>query len=241
MYQRLRKCFPTQLMYALIKCLLYTALCQTLKSQRSTNHAVFPCRACGLSNDQVTADLHKQRGATVALFTHRWDPKQVRPSWGKVTSQSSKVDLSSSFQKGGTATLPSNIMNQFSMFSFLHRIQESPDQIITCRCPHISPQQNNWDPLLLWWFQLLSHVQLFAIPWTVACQAPLSIAFSRQEYWSGLPFPPPGDLPNPGTEPRSSALAGRFFTTEPPGKPSCDVWLCFSPSPLGYSVSPDPL
>ena len=57
-------------------------------------------------------------------------------------------------------------------------------------------------------------------PWTVACQAPLSMGFSRQEYWSRLPFLPPGDLPNPGMEPESSAspaLAGGFFTTEPPG------------------------
>ena len=84
--------------------------------------------------------------------------------------------------------------------------------------------------------QLLSHVQLFAAPWTVTPHAPLSMGFPR----SGLPFPSLGDLPNPGTEPRSSALAGRFFTTEPPGKPSCDVWLYFSPSPLGYAVSPDP-
>ena len=61
-----------------------------------------------------------------------------------------------------------------------------------------------------------------ATPWTVACQAPLSMEFSRQEYWSSLPYPPPGDLPDPGIEPRSpesqSALADRFFTTGPPGK-----------------------
>ena len=57
-------------------------------------------------------------------------------------------------------------------------------------------------------------------PWTVACQAPLSLGFSRQEYWSGLPFPPPGDLPYPEIEPVSPALAGRFFTTEPPLKPT---------------------
>ena len=63
----------------------------------------------------------------------------------------------------------------------------------------------------------------FATPWTVACQVPLSMGFSRQEYWRGLPFPPPGDLPDPGielTSPVSPALAKRFFTTEPPGKPS---------------------
>ena len=61
-----------------------------------------------------------------------------------------------------------------------------------------------------------SHVQLFMTPWTVACQAPLSMGFSKQEYWNGLSCPPPGDLPNPGTEPESlmsPALAGGFFTT----------------------------
>ena len=61
-----------------------------------------------------------------------------------------------------------------------------------------------------------SRVQLFAIPWAVACQAPLSMGFSRQEYWSGLPCPPPEDLPNPGIEPTSlmsPALAGGYFTT----------------------------
>ena len=67
---------------------------------------------------------------------------------------------------------------------------------------------------------VLSHVQLFATPWTVTLQAPLSVGFPRQEFWSGLPFPPPGNLPNPGIEPASSALAGRVFTAEPPQKPN---------------------
>ena len=61
-----------------------------------------------------------------------------------------------------------------------------------------------------------SHVQLLVTPWTVACQAPLSMGFSRQEYWKGLPCPPSGNLPNPGIESvsfRSPALAGGFFTT----------------------------
>ena len=53
----------------------------------------------------------------------------------------------------------------------------------------------------------------------IARQAPLSVGFSRQEHWSGLPFPPPGDLPDPGIEPRSPTVASRFFTTEPPEKP----------------------
>ena len=55
-------------------------------------------------------------------------------------------------------------------------------------------------------------------PWTVAPQAPLSLGLSQQEYQSGLSFPLPGNLPDPGIEPESLALAGRFFTTEPPGK-----------------------
>ena len=57
----------------------------------------------------------------------------------------------------------------------------------------------------------LSHVRLFATPWTVAQQAPLSMEFPRQEYWSGLPFPSPGNLPDPGIEPASPALVGGFF------------------------------
>ena len=65
-----------------------------------------------------------------------------------------------------------------------------------------------------------SRVRLFATPWTTARQAPLSVGFSQQEYWSGLPFPTPGYLPHPGIIPTtltSLAMAGRFFTTEPPG------------------------
>ena len=61
-----------------------------------------------------------------------------------------------------------------------------------------------------------SCVQLFVTPWTIARQAPLSMGFSRHEYWNGLPFPSPGDLPDPGIKPASltsPALAGRFFTT----------------------------
>ena len=68
---------------------------------------------------------------------------------------------------------------------------------------------------------MLSRVRLFVIPWNVALQAPLSMGFSRQEYWRRLPFPPPEDLLNPGIEPASlasPALAGGFLTTEPPGK-----------------------
>ena len=82
-------------------------------------------------------------------------------------------------------------------------------EALTCMCAHALSH--------------FSHVRLFVTPWTVALQAPLSMGFSRQGYWSGWPCPPPRDLPNPGIEPvplMSPALAGRFFTLVPPGKPS---------------------
>ena len=68
----------------------------------------------------------------------------------------------------------------------------------------------------------LSRVRLFATLWTVVHQAPLSMGILQ--YWSGLPCPPPGDLPNPGIEPRSPALQADTLTSEPPGKPIWDRW-----------------
>ena len=64
-----------------------------------------------------------------------------------------------------------------------------------------------------------SHVRLFEIPGTVVRQVPLSMEFSRQEFWSELPFPSPGDLPNPGIEPGSPTLQADSLLSEPPGKP----------------------
>ena len=65
----------------------------------------------------------------------------------------------------------------------------------------------------------LSRVRLFVTPWTVARQAPQSMGFSRQEYWTVLPFPSPGDLPNPGIKPGSPSLRADALPSEPPGKP----------------------
>ena len=67
---------------------------------------------------------------------------------------------------------------------------------------------------------MLSSVQVFLIPWNAANQVPLSIRFTRQEYWSGLPFPPPGPHPNPRIKPGSPVLAGGFFITVSPEMPS---------------------
>ena len=66
--------------------------------------------------------------------------------------------------------------------------------------------------------KLLSCVRLFATPWTVAYKASLSMEFSRQEYWSGLPLPSPGDPPNPGIKPKSPTLQADALPSEPPGK-----------------------
>ena len=85
----------------------------------------------------------------------------------------------------------------------------------------------------------LSSVRLFGTPWAVACQVPLSMRFSRQEYWNRLPCPPPGDLPNPGTESTflvPPALAGGFFTIEPPGKTRMQYYSAIKRNEIGPFV-----
>ena len=74
---------------------------------------------------------------------------------------------------------------------------------------------------------MLSHVQLFVILWTVAHQAPLFIEFSRQKYWSGLPIPSPGDLPDSGIKPMFPAQQANSFLSAPPEKPTriCQLWF----------------
>ena len=113
------------------------------------------------------------------------------------------------------------------------------------------PNPLQWDCFVLLWCYVcvLSHssrVRLFATPCTIAHQVFLFMEFSRQEYWSELPCPPPGDLPNPGILPMSlmsPVLAGRFFTLAPPGKPhTCDTLRLFCHclySLLGFSQPPE--
>ena len=86
--------------------------------------------------------------------------------------------------------------------------------------------------------KLLSRVRLFATPKTVAYQAPMSMGFSRQEYWSGLPLPSPGDLPNPGIESGSPALQADTLTSEPPRKPILVHCSCCVASVVSDSVRP---
>ena len=80
-------------------------------------------------------------------------------------------------------------------------------------------KQENKKQTYAWVLSCFSCVQLFATPWTVALQAPLSIGFSRQEYWNGLSCPPPGDLPKPGIKAACPALVGGSLPLAPPGKP----------------------
>ena len=102
----------------------------------------------------------------------------------------------------------------------LHRVDVRSKEINT-RC--VAKTELDMSSMLYKYVCVLSclhRVWLFATPWTVACQVPLFIGFSRQEYWSGLPCAPPGDLPNPGIKPASPvspALQVEFFSTEPPG------------------------
>ena len=92
-------------------------------------------------------------------------------------------------------------------------------------------------------WKLLSRVRLFATPWTVARQIPPSMGFSRQEYWSGLPFPSPGDLPDPGIKLRSPAFRADALPSEPPGNPStlprgaCSLGSPHHPKYFGFKVT----
>ena len=101
-----------------------------------------------------------------------------------------------------------------------------------------SIRDGSWKPCLR--AQSLSCIQLLVTPWTVPCHAPLSMGFSRQEYWDSCPFPPSGDLPDPGIKPASLAppeVAGRFFTAEPPGRPCPARPKCTTRSVLGQGSS----
>ena len=96
-------------------------------------------------------------------------------------------------------------------FGFYHEMKEELDALVS-----------NWIHVHIC---LLSCICFFETPWTIALQIPLFIEFSRQEYWSGLPFPVLGNLPNPGIEPRSPALQADSLLSDPLGKPLSDLYL----------------
>ena len=107
--------------------------------------------------------------------------------------------------------------------------QATSQCLCVCVCAHIFRQPGYITVCVYVCTRVLSPsvVSGSATPWIIACQTPLSMGFPREEYWSGLPFHLPGDLPDPGIEPVSPALVGKFFTTAPPGKPlisqNCDL------------------
>ena len=110
--------------------------------------------------------------------------------------------------------------------------------------PTLPQKMEHWSPhtqdLRVWSYLTSEPVKLlwlFATPWAVAYQAPPFMEFSRQEYWSGLPFPSPGDLPHPGIEPKFSTLQADTLLPEPPGKPRSYLkWELF----MGHQVEWDP-
>ena len=103
----------------------------------------------------------------------------------------------------------------YFLFSHFHCIYFFGDLLLVTLTPEITAT------LLIGYCSLVTKLcpTLLPLPWTISNQDPLSMGFPRQEYWSGLPFPSPGDLPDPGIKHAFPTLAGGFFTTEPPGKP----------------------
>ena len=126
---------------------------------------------------------------------------------------------------GGGGTMQFNMVQNIitnysptsSLINFKHRTFTGSYYCLECHpsvsCSRLRVSVKNPCPPVPEVVSSLSRVQLLATPWTVACQAPLSLEFSRQGYWSGLLCPSPGDRPNPGIKPASPASASKFFTT----------------------------
>ena len=133
-------------------------------------------------------------------------------------------------KKATTAILRSIIINpirnqqmglQNSCFSLWNQVHWSRAWVAGIMTSLICRMRGGKKCCLLFSHKVMSDS--FATPWMIAHQSPLSMGFSRQECWSGLPFPSPGDLPDPGIEPVPPALASGFFTTEPCGKPKLKI------------------
>ena len=113
----------------------------------------------------------------------------------------------------------SSFQKFFSVFTELDRVKEGPGPQGTGSKTRRDSSATGWRRSLHLWAVRSGVFGSLGAPWTVAHQAPPSLGFSREEYWSGWPFPSPGDLPDPGSEPNSPALADRSSTTATPGSP----------------------
>ena len=146
--------------------------------------------------------------SSILAWTIPWaeEPGRLQPIGSQSLTQLKQLSMNTFARKKNTMTfvfLSSLLMihNGITLFSLI--------------CTYLSQLSQ---------FKSLSRVQLFATPWTIAYQAPPSMGFSRQECWSGLPFPSPGDLPDPGIKPRSPALQADAFPSAPPGKPVYGIY-----------------
>ena len=151
-------------------------------------------------------------------------------------AEHTRETLHPSYHSGGTkrgSELPqmhSNVLAKEGLVSRTEGIQKKKNRLENSRRERSRDERKEGRKEYRKGLLLLSQKVMsdsFAMLWTVTHQAPLSMGFARQEYWSGLPFPSPGDLPSPGFESVSPALVGEFFTTESPGKPqltACTGW-----------------
>ena len=162
----------------------------------------------GASHEQRSLEGYNPWGThaeVVGLCRKRVKPL---PWWSVVKNLPSDAGRSTSIPVQGTEI--SHARGLLSLWA------TTPEPVLSSPGPQLERSPHAAIETLVVFVGSPSRVRLSATPWTVAPQPPLSMGFSRQEYWSGLPGPPPGDLPDPGIEPSSPALAGGFFTTEPP-------------------------
>ena len=158
------------------------------------SHGSFPSLSSGWWPAwYVWADGSEENHERIILWKKQndWDPREA-PKWLKSPTKIASVSEGTEAAKMLPCT--ERIWETWANRSFVTNLRYDTAVVLSC----------------------LSHVRLFSTLWTVACQAPLSMGFSRQEYWSELPCPPPGDLPDPWIEPkslRSPVLAGGLFTT----------------------------
>ena len=169
------------------------------------------------------------------MIVTEWVCKRSGETKGRAFAVTRSFSSSSRKRASGT-----HVVFMISFLNFLHQLEQDSSSF-SGNSPWPSDYSVSLEVKLVK-VKSLSGVRLFVTPWTVAYQAPPSMGFSRQEYWSGLPFPSPGDLPDPGIEPGSPAFQADSLTSEPPGKPHWGLAgvLCLSSQLSQRAASPAP-